>query len=32
MYIIIVFFFDEVNMIEVVGCIKEIMCDGIIDG
>lgn len=27
-----VLFFDEANTTEAVGCIKEIMCDGAIDG
>lgn len=30
--IITVLFFDEANTTEAVGCIKEIMCDGTIDG
>lgn len=31
-HIITVLFFDEANTTEAVGCIKEIMCDGTIDG
>ncbi|XP_078327262.1 E3 ubiquitin-protein ligase rnf213-alpha-like isoform X2 [Crassostrea virginica] len=31
-HIITVLFFDEANTTEAIGCIKEIMCDGTIDG
>lgn len=31
-HIITILFFDEANTTEAVGCIKEIMCDGTIDG